>query len=112
MHFSVHVLYFKKYYIAKGSRNGHKKALIPCDLCLSPIFLSCTEHSSRFVLNSNISFIEQQFGCQIKSSVILTVGLDCSSESWLQVCLYFGTQMFNLTPGTNLPYGSGSYSRN
>lgn len=90
-------------------KDGHKKTLISCDLCLSPKFLSCTEHFSWFVLNSNISFIEQQLQCQIKSPVILTVGLDCSSESWLCVCLHFGTQMFNLTPGTNLPYGSGSY---
>lgn len=45
---------------AEGGKNGHKKALISCDLCLSPIFLSCSEHFFWFVLHSNISFIEQQ----------------------------------------------------
>lgn len=88
------------------------KASVPCDICLISIFLSCMEHFSWFVLIPNISFIDQQLYCQIKSPVILTVGVDCSSETWLCVCLYFGTQMFNLTPGTNLPYGSGSYSSN
>lgn len=86
--------------IAEGGRDRHK-ALISYAfflsyanffLCLSSIFLCCSEHFSWFVLNSNISFIEQQLWCQTKSPVILTVGLDCSSESWLCVRLYFGTK--------------------
>lgn len=38
-----------------------------------------------------------------KISSDLTVGLDCASERWLCVDLYFGAQMFNFAPGTPLP---------